>query len=617
MSQSLSDIALLPSRQPPAEQPIILLDNVTFRYPGAEQDSLSGVSLAIRRGDFVAIVGSNGSGKSTLCKCFNGLIPRYYTGDMDGSVIVEGLSTAEHSVAELSRHVAYVFQDFENQLVRPTVFDEVCFAPLNFGCEDYRQRGRQALRMLEIEHLQQEWIWQLSGGQKHMVALAAALALGPDVIVVDEPVAQLDPAHARVIYDKLRHLNEHYGKTIVVIEHHTEFIADYCRTLVLMGPGGKLRWVKPVEEGLSAVEELTQMDIQPPQATQALYALRGLPGLERLATADSGAPLYPITIETAAEQLSVLFGDLAQRGIRSAKPAADVRPADEPHADVMTSNASLVRFTGVTAGYQGIDRRDKPILRGVDLEIRSGDRIALIGNNGAGKSTLLRLIAGIRRPWEGEVNVCGQDTRHCTPEQLSDQVAFLFQNPEEMFIADNIRADVEFFLKARKRQHEDAYVDDVLQRLKLTELQERDGRLLSGGQQRRATLAIGMAMRPPIMLLDEPTASLDIASRREMTLLFEQLRDVVQAVIVATHDMQLVADWANRVIVMNEGRIVLDTDSRTVFRHTDILRQAALIPPQMVQLSQRLNITPPCLSVDEFIDYMQSVGKESGVCGNG
>jgi energy-coupling factor transporter ATP-binding protein EcfA2 len=573
------------------EQPIILLNNVTFRYPGANSDSLVQVNLSINRGDFIAIAGSNGSGKSTLCKCFNGLIPTYYSGDMEGTVMIDGHLTVDRSVAELSKSVAYVFQDFENQLVRPTVYDEVCFAPLNFGLEDYKERGMRALEMLEIEHLQREWIWQLSGGQKHMVALAAALALNPDIIVVDEPVAQLDPAHARIIYEKLRLLNEKYGKTIIVIEHHTEFIADYCRKIVLMETGGRVRWVKSVAEGLSAVSELKEMNIQPPQVTQAFHALLSERELAQ-------RTVYPITIEEAVAHFTPLRVSTARPLDMNKQPVAS------------TSLIPIVTFEGVTSGYQGIDRKKKPVIRDVDLNIYEGDRIALIGNNGAGKSTLLRLISGLRRPWEGKVTVCGTDTRKTTPEQLSDLVAFLFQNPEEMFIADNIREDVAFFLKARKLEGIDAFVDEVLQRFKLTDLQARDGRLLSGGQQRRATLAIGMAMRPTIMLLDEPTASLDIASRKEMTLLFDQLRDHVKAVVVATHDMQLVADWATRVIVMNEGHILLDTDSRTVFQHSDILNKAALIAPQIVQLSERLGIVPTCLSVEEFVAHIQCVKRE-------
>jgi len=586
------------ARRMEEDKPIIRLQDVVFRYPGASAVSLDRVSLTIERGDFVAIAGSNGSGKSTLCKCFNGLIPHYYAGDMEGEVEVGGLPTEGRSVAELSKSVAYVFQDFENQLVRPTVYDEACFAPLNFGYEDYKDRGTRALRMLGIEHLRDEWIWQLSGGQKHMAALAAALALDPEVIVVDEPVAQLDPAHARVIYEKLKALNENYGKTIVVIEHHTEFIAEYCRKIVLMERGGRIRWIKPVAEGLSSVDELNEMNIQPPQVTQAYYALHG--GRET-----EGVRPLPITLEEAVERWP-------RTGRNPGRP--EPKPTPEPERERLCKEEAprdpLVLFEGVSAGYAGIGREKKKVVRGIDLTIREGDRIALVGNNGAGKSTLLRLISGLRRPWEGRVTVCGKDTRRATPEELADRVAFLFQNPEEMFIADNVRQDVEYFLKSRKRQDIRPFIDEVLKRFKLEELQDRDGRLLSGGQQRRATLAIGLAMRPAVMLLDEPTASLDIASRKELTSLFEQLRDQVKAVVVATHDMQLVADWANRVIVMNEGRILLDADSRSVFRHFEILDRAALAAPQIVQLSGRLGIEPACLSVEQFVERARSEEKE-------
>lgn len=588
------------------KEPIISLQDVTFRYPGAESDSLQAVNLSIEAGDFLAIIGSNGSGKSTLCKCFNGLIPTYYTGDFSGTVHVNGLDSGTTSIAELSKHVAYVFQDFENQLVRSTVYDEVCFSPLNFGYRDYEERGKNALRMLEIEDLQAKWIWQLSGGQKHMTALAAALSLDPDIIIVDEPVAQLDPAHARLIYEKLKVLNEVYGKTIIVIEHHTEYIADYCKHVMLMETGGKVRWIKDVQEGLSQVEELSALNIQPPQVTQAFHHLHrqdaqfNMNKLHAKADQQNKQPIFPITIHQSIGMLQALTipYDLPRNNLN-----------DQTARQETSIGKSIVTFENVVSGYQSIEKHAAPTLKNIDLNIHEGERIALIGNNGAGKSTLLRLIAGIRKPWEGNVTVCGTNTRKTTPEQLSDLVSFIFQNPEEMFINDHIRADIEFFLKARKMDNIEPFIDHIMQTFKLTHLQQRDGRLLSGGQQRRATLAIGMAMRPTIMLLDEPTASLDIASRHEMIQLFHELRDQVKAIVVATHDMQLVADWATRVIVMHEGRIILDTTSRDVFQHEQILKLAALIPPQIVELSHDAGITPPCLSISEFITHIENVNK--------
>ncbi|WP_317618482.1 ABC transporter ATP-binding protein [Paenibacillus sp. PL91] len=584
--------------EPREAAPIITLQDVEFQYPGAEGMALHNVRLSIQPGAFIAIAGTNGSGKSTLCKCLNGLIPNYYVGDLSGNIEVAGLHAANESVSSLSRKVAYVFQDFENQLVRPTVYDEASFAPLNYGFADYRERGLRALAMLGIEHLREQWIWQLSGGQKHLTALAGALSLDPDIIIVDEPVAQLDPFHARLIYDKLKMLNEQYGKTIIVIEHHTEFIADYCHKVVLMD-SGTIRWMKPVHEALSAVEELAARNILPPQVTLAVRDTEAALMLER-----SDNQLYPITIDEAAEYFKNSFAQpltLTDCTIDKREAIADSWQAKEP----------LVTFTNVSYGYKTITREMHPVIRNMTIRFREGDRIALVGNNGAGKSTLLKLISGIRRPNTGLLEVCGHITKQSSPELLSDFVSYIYQNPEEMFIEDSIRKDVEYFLKARGSADYRPFVDEILERLRLTGLQERDGRLLSGGQQRRATLAIGLAMRPTVMLLDEPTASLDAASRHEMTDMLAQLHDHVKTTIIATHDMQLVAEWANRVIVMHNGQVALDTDQRSLFSHVAILEQAGLLAPQITQLSQRLGLEPPCLSVAEFTARLAGGLKQS------
>ena len=227
-------------------KPIVELKDVTFTYPGSETPVLKNVNLTINPGEFTAIIGGNGSGKSTLCKTFNGLIPQFYVGDFEGEVMVNGLSAADHSVAELSQNVGYVYQDFENQLLRPTVIDDVCFVPLNYGLPDYKERGEWALEVTGLSSLRNEFIWQLSGGQKHLLALAGALAMKPKILIMDEPIAQLDPNHAKKIYDILKELNFKYDMTIIVIEHHTEFIANYCNQVILMDKGS-LRWKKPVQ----------------------------------------------------------------------------------------------------------------------------------------------------------------------------------------------------------------------------------------------------------------------------------------------------------------------------------------------------------------------------------
>ncbi len=561
---------------------LIRLDNVSFRYPGAERNVLNGVSLEIYEGDFVAVIGGNGSGKSTLCKTFNGLIPHFYNGDFEGDAQVMGASTLAQSVDALSKRIGYVYQDFENQLVRPTVYDEIAFGPINFGMADYRERAERALDLLDLRPIRDEFVWQLSGGQKHLVALAGALALDPDVIVVDEPVAQLDPVHAEALYDKLRQLNERYGKTIVVIEHHTEYIAEYCKHAILMD-GGRLRWRKDVRTALNEIGTLAELHILPPQVTQAAHRLRG----EEASGIGASQPL-PITI-----------GEAAERWL--APLPASIEDAPTPAPPREPSGAPVLRIAGLRHEYKTIDKRKANALESIDLELFEGDRVALVGNNGAGKSTLLKLITGIVKPAEGEITLLGQNALKLSPERIAEMAAYIYQNPEEMFIADHIRADIEYFLASRNEDGYGAFVDELVRIFRLADLQHRDGRLLSGGQQRRASLAVGMAMRPQLMLLDEPTSSLDVSSRKELVRMLEHLRGRVKAVVVATHDMQLAAEWANRVIVMHRGRIRADVAPSDLFRDEALMRACGLKAPQIVEWSRRCGFEPPALSVEEFV----------------
>ncbi|CAM3730808.1 ABC transporter ATP-binding protein [Marinicrinis lubricantis] len=584
-----------------ADTPIIDIQNVTFTYPGAEQPTLNDVSLTIKKGEFVAFIGRNGCGKSTLCKTLNGLIPHYYVGDFSGTVITNGLNTSVHNVADLSRHVGYIYQDFENQLVRPTVEEDVRFTRLNYGFRDFKERAAYILAMTGLAPHAQQFIWQLSGGQMHLLALAGALAMDPDIMIIDEPIAQLDPQHAREIYTFLKKLNQDYGKTIVVIEHHTEFIADFCDQVVLMDQG-KLLWKKPAKEALTRIHELTEKQIFPPQVTQAAYA--HMPNLKPETS-------YPVTLDEAERFFR--RADIPFMTAEGQKNNEQKQGHDHP-LPVHSEASPLIVFDQVSLAFKTMGKEKRTVLQNLDLSIHSGDRLAIVGNNGAGKSTMLRLISAILKPTQGKVVVDGLDTRRIGPEKLSGKVALIYQNPEEMFIEDSIRKDMEYFLKARKHPRTKEWVDELLERFELTHLQHRDGRLLSGGQQRKASMAIGAAMNPQIMMLDEPTANLDMATRRDMLRMFEQLQGIVDTVIIATHDMQLVAEWSNRIFVMHQGHLLQDGDTETVFNDHTLLQTAGLVPPQIMELAHRLwgseYNSGYCYSTERFLEALRYKGSQ-------
>ncbi|WP_277585677.1 ABC transporter ATP-binding protein [Psychrobacillus antarcticus] len=561
-------------------KPLIECRDLTFRYPGEEHFILKDLTCTIDEGEFLAIIGGNGSGKSTLCKAFNGLIPHFYVGDYMGQVKLDGVCTATTDVATLSQSIGYVYQDFQNQLLRPTAIEDACFMPLNYGLDDYKERGLWALEVTGLLDVQDEFIWRLSGGQQHLLALASAIAMRPKLLVIDEPIAQLDPHHAEQIYEVLKKLHTDYGITIIVIEHHTDFIANYCSHVMLLDEG-KVLWKKETVGALNCVEDLLARNIFPPQVTQIAHSLQL-------------AQPYPVTL---------------QQAIQTFKTSPWKQQPTVHH--LPTQSTPMVQLNNIELVYNQRQANNKLVLQNISLKLCQHEHIALVGNNGAGKSTLLKVIAGIVRPTSGQMYIREQLITKAAPEKLAQDVGFIFQNPEEMFIEDSVRKEISFYLKSRKVDNYEIHVDELLKTFELVDIQDQDARLLSGGQQRRVSLAIGAAMRPKILLLDEPTANLDIATKQHVLTLLKELKKYVQTIVIATHDMELVAEWSSRVVVLSNGRILADDTSERIFQNHSIMAAGHISAPQIVQLTTALEV-PYCASVSLFIaGYLQQ--SERGV----
>ena len=399
--------------------------------------------------------------------------------------MVDGINTLEADVGALAQKAGYVYQDFENQIVRPTVLDDASYACLNYAMADYVERGKEALTLCGLKGREDDYIWQLSGGQTHLLALAGAVSLRPEVLILDEPIAQLDPGHADRIYQVLKELNEKHGKTIIVIEHHTEYIADYCKHVMLMRDGG-IAWKLPTSQALRRVGELQECNIFPPQVTLAadkLPAPWALPW-ER--------PL-PTTIPQGLEA----FRGLAYRPVEQApSPPPEQKPAP------------AVEFRQVSLSYRSVKGADRGGVRRAGPDHPQGrqggaDRLQRSGqihfDEADGRAFKARLRG--HPPKRGEHPP--EKDRGPLPADF-----LVYQNPEQMFIKDSIRADIAFAMEARGMEHYKERTQELLSRFRLSPLQDRDGRLLSGGQMRRASLAIGVALNPGILLLDEPTANL-------------------------------------------------------------------------------------------------------------
>lgn len=559
---------------------VIEIRDLTYTYPGASRPTLDHLNLNVEKGDFLAIIGNNGCGKSTLCKTMNGLIPHFIAGEFQGSVLVDQQDTRTMDVGRIAGKVGYVYQDFENQIVRPTVLDDASYACMNYAMPDYLERGREALRQCGLEGREQEYIWQLSGGQTHLLALAGAVSLEPDVLILDEPIAQLDPKHADLIYGVLKNLNETWGKTIIVIEHHTEYIADYCHHVALL-KDGHTEWVLPSDEALRRVEELQECNIFPPQVTIAAHQMKK----EGMLAEDT---VLPTTIEAGKK----VFDRLLYRG--------EICTEWEAPGEKQKETESVVSFRKVSVSYRAVKGEAKQIFRNLNLEIRKGEKIALIGSNGAGKSTLMKLMTGLIKPSEGEILLKGKGIRDTKPEALSKMISLVYQNPEEMFIKDSIERDIAFAMEARNTENWQERTKALLEQFRLTELKDRDGRLLSGGQMRRASLAIGIALNPEILLLDEPTANLDIATRKEIMRTLNEMKDITETVLIATHDMQLVCEWAERIIVLCQGEVIADGSRNEIFGNRRVLELTGIRPPEIFDMGKVLNTGAFCYTIQEF-----------------
>ena len=334
------------------------------------------------------------------------------------------------------------------------------------------------------------------------------------------------------------------------------------------------------------MEELEESDIFPPQVTRAAYRLRTEGRL-----AEGGK--LPSTVEEGRKT----FADFIYTGRK--ENCGEPSPAGEKEETVSCENVSV--------SYRSVKGEPKQIFSGLDLKLYKGEKIALIGSNGAGKSTLMKLMVGLLKPSDGKVMLKGQSVGDTRPEKLSRYVSLVYQNPEDMFIKDSIEADIAYAMKVRNEEGWQERTEELLRRFRLTELKDRDGRLLSGGQMRRASLAIGVALQPEILLLDEPTANLDIATRKEIMRTLRDMKEITDTVMIATHDMQLVCEWAERIIVLSGGRVLADGARDEVFGNRDVVEQVGIRPPEIFQMGKALDERAFCYTIDEFVHGFERV----------
>jgi len=507
---------------------VITFDEVTFTYPDAHAPALADVGIKIDEGEFFLVVGETGAGKSTLLRAVNGLVPHFTGGTLLGRVTVDGISTVTPP-RELADRVGVVGQNPSASFVTDTVEDELAYAMENFGIapEVMRRRVEDVLDLLGIAALRRRTLGTLSSGEAQRVAIGSVLTASPRVLVLDEPTSALDPGAAEDVLAILTRLVDDLGLTVMLAEHRLERVVQYASRIGVVGADSRVRVGAP---------EIVMIDapVAPPVVT--------------LARAAGWTPI-PLSVRDARR----VAGGLRER-------LASIEPTGRP---LPTLGEPVARLKKVAAHYGSNE-----VLHGIDVSIAQGELLAVMGRNGAGKSTLLRLLSGLMRPTSGRVIVEGANPHELPAGRLVRSVGLVPSDPGALLYERTIAS--ECAVADREHHLAPGTTRAALERIEPALDPDRHPRDCSEGQRLALALAVILAPAPPLVLLDEPTRGLDYAAKGRLASILRELAMSGHAVVLATHDVELVAGTATRAIVIADGEIVSDGPARDVVCHSPV-----------------------------------------------
>jgi len=514
----------------------LVVEGLTFRYRNRPEPALRKVSLTLASGELLLVAGASGCGKTTLIRCINGLIPRSYKGDLSGRVLLNGQDTAGLPLSRISQIVGTVLQDPERQILGAYVSAEVAFGLENLGLprDEIIQRVDETIEYLDISHLRDRETFYLSGGEKQKISLAGVLAMRPSILLLDEPLASLDPASAQEALALFRRLTDE-GVSVILVEHRVEDVLSIHPDRVLFMQEGTITYCGP-PDGLAEVVDYRQVKMP-----------------------------APIVIQRAASE-----------------PPRTFEPAIKPDG-----RKPLVSFENVSFAYG-----DGPeVIHDIDLTIRRGDIIAVLGPNGAGKTTLVKHAIGLLKPRQGSVSVEGHDTNKLSVAQIAHTLGYVFQSPSHMLFAPTVQEELAFGPKNLGYSEEDVEggVIRAVDIVNLKDLEDYPPLALSFGQQKRVSIAAILAMRSQILVMDEPTAGQDYWNYMAFMDAILQMPGFA-SILFITHDIDLAICYANRVVLMHEGRIVSDGPPANVLTDFELLKRCRLVPTSL--LSANLKLLP-------------------------
>lgn len=560
------------------KQAIIEFQGFSFQYYSQSEPTLHDINLNIYPGEKILIVGPSGSGKSTLGHCLNGLIPFSYRGEIQGSLKIKGLETKEQNIFNLSKMIGTVLQDADGQFVGLTVGEDIAFALENDNISHLEMRARveKVSQMVDMDNLLTSSPFELSGGQKQRTSLAGVMIDDVDILLFDEPLANLDPATGKTAIEIIDEIHNNSQKTIIIIEHRLEDVLHRDIDRVIVVNDGRIIADMNAHELVSSTI-LTENGIREPLYVTALkYA-----GVK--VTSDM-KPGHITTLETAVSKDAL---NIWHNAIK-----ADKR---------QNTNPSILKMEKVSFSYDGARR----ILDEISFDIREGEMVSVVGKNGAGKSTLSKLLCGFEKEDLGTICYKGQDIKDKTIKERAEIIGVVMQNPNQMISKPMIYDEVALGLRLRNIPEDQITirVEKVLKICGLAPFREWPISALSYGQKKRVTIASILVLNPKILILDEPTAGQDFRHYSEIMEFLVEINKLGVTIILITHDMHLMLEYTPRAIVLAGGRKIADTAASVVLTNAQVIEEANLKETSLFLLAKMVGIEDGTHFVQGFIDY--------------
>jgi energy-coupling factor transporter ATP-binding protein EcfA2 len=553
--------------------------DVSFKYEDAENFALRNLSFGVSPGEIVLLTGPAGSGKTTLCSCINGLVPHHHEGELSGQVLVRGYDTQKSRIGGLSSLVGLVFQDPESQIVTATVADEVAFGPENLGIgrSEILARISQALEATRLEGYDERDPHSLSGGEQQATVIAAISSMHPEIYVMDEPLANLDPDGRTQVLRLVTGAAKERGKTLLLVEHALEEVLPLVDRVLILD-GGRIVRDGPVTEVLNGGD---------------MPGIFTLPPLVRLAEEFN---LGRVQLDAPSVYQALNARHQLGRSNDSPSPPPSI-----------TKGSPIVEINHVSFSFG----ETIPALHNVSLAFNDGELVAILGRNGSGKTTLFRHIIGLLQPDAGEVHVLGKSVAETPTHELAKDIGFVFQNPNHQLVAFNVRDEMAFGLAAHGYEQDeiDERTKEALQFVGMLDYLDSEIFDLGKGQKQRLAFASVLALRPQILLIDEPTTGQDPKMAIEIFEIIRRLNEQGTTILLITHKIDLAAIYANRAVVLRAGGVEFDDSFYKLLSDRERMQANSLKLPAITELAGLLAAhgVPPWIS--DF-DQLASAIKE-------